>query len=211
VAPDTAITGVVEPYLERADSLAGLVVTTMASSLRKDPSGQYPMGNLIADAQRAVAGADVAIMNNGGIRGTGFAAGPVSYAQLFELQPFANGMVTVNVPGRVILQALEHAVSGDVPAAHVAGLMAHYDPARAAGSRITRVVMANGRPLDPDARYTVAMNDFMVTGGSGYTMFAGAEVTRLGSTDLEMLIEYLTSRPRPVAAPFGTRIEREGR
>ncbi|HEU4830284.1 MAG TPA: 5'-nucleotidase C-terminal domain-containing protein [Gemmatimonadales bacterium] len=207
VTPEPEIAAIVARYSRRSDSLAAEVITTLASSLRKDRSGQYPLGNLVADAQRSVTGADIAIMNNGGIRGTGLASGPVTYANLFELQPFANGMVTVRVPGSVVLQALEHAVSEGFPEAHVSGLMARYDSTRPRGSRIVEVRLAGGQRLSPSRQYTVAVNDFMVTGGSGFTMFRGARVQRTGRTDLEVLIEYLEGRKRPVTASFGNRIE----
>lgn len=207
VTPERGIAELVERYSRRSDSLAARVVTTLASSLRKDRSGQYPLGNLIADAQRSVTGADIAIMNNGGIRGTGLAAGPVSYGQLFELQPFANTMVTVRVPGSVVLQALEHAVAEGAPEAHVSGVSARYDPSRPRGARIVDARLNGGQPLSPTRQYTVAVNDFMVTGGSGFTMFGGARVQRTGKTDLEVLIEYLQSRKRPVTASFGNRLE----
>ena len=211
VTPEPDIAALVERYSRGSDSLAARIVTTLASSLRKDPSGQYPLGNLIADAQRRVTGADIAIMNNGGIRGTGLAAGPVSYARLFELQPFANTMVTVRVAGSVVLQALEHAVSEGRPEAHVSGITARYDPSRPRGSRIVDARLEGGQRLSPARQYTVALNDFMVTGGSGYTMFGGARVQRTGKTDLEVLIEYLQSRKRPVTASFGNRIAQVGR
>ena len=207
VTPDAAVAAIVDRYSRQSDSLGARVVTTLASSLRKDRSGQYPLGNLIADAQRSVTRADIAIMNNGGIRGTGLGAGPVTYAQLFELQPFANGMVTVRVPGAVVLRALEHAVSEGAPEAHIAGLSARYDSTRPRGSRIVDARLTGGQRLSATRQYTVALNDFMVTGGSGYTMFEGARVQRTGKTDLEVLIEYLTGRKRPVTASFGDRIQ----
>jgi 2',3'-cyclic-nucleotide 2'-phosphodiesterase/3'-nucleotidase/5'-nucleotidase len=207
VTPEAGIAAIVERYSRQSDSLAAQVVTTLASSLRKDRSRQYPLGNLIADAQRSVTRADIAIMNNGGIRGTGLAAGPVTYADLFELQPFANGMVTVRVSGAVVLRALEHAVSDGYPEAHVSGVTARYDSARPRGSRIVDARLEGGQRLAASRLYTVALNDFMVTGGSGYTMFEGARVQRTGKTDLEVLIEYLTSRKRPVTASFGDRIQ----
>ena len=207
VTPEAGIATIIARYSRLSDSLAARNVTTLASSLRKDGSGQYPLGNLIADAQRSVTGADIAIMNNGGIRGPGLAAGPVSYAQLFELQPFANNIVTVQVPGSVVLQALEHAVSERSPGAHVAGITARYDPSRPSGSRIVDARLAGGQRLSPARQYTVTLNDFMVTGGSGFTMFGGARVRRTGKTDLEVLIEYLESRKRPVTVSFGDRIE----
>jgi len=59
---------------------------------------QSPIGNLIADAQRAATGTDVAVMNNGGIRAD-LEAGEVTYGQLFEVQPFDNTLVRVTMVG----------------------------------------------------------------------------------------------------------------
>lgn len=208
VTPAADVAAIVERYRARSDTLASRVVVRLASTLRKDRSGQYPLGNLIADAQRTVARADIAIMNNGGIRGPGLTAGPLTYADLFELQPFANQLVTVRVSGAVVLRALEHALADGLPDAHVSGVTVRYDDTRPRGSRVVEARLAGGKPIRPAGRYTVALNDFMVGGGSGFTMFRGAEVTTLGLSDLDALIAYLTSRPQPVTVSFGDRIVR---
>ena len=88
---DATLDSIVAGYSRVADSLGTRVVARLADSLPKlSEQGQYPLGNLIADAQRAAARADIAIMNNGGIRGTGLPAGEVTYRHLYELQPFGN-------------------------------------------------------------------------------------------------------------------------
>lgn len=204
---DTALAALVARFSKVADSLADRVITRLAQPLPKgSESGQYALGNLIADAQRATLNADVAIMNNGGIRGRGLPAGPVTYGRLYELQPFGNGIVTVTVTGAILRQAIEHVLNADGTAAHISGLRVRYDPAKRRGHRITVLQLEDGRPVHSDSSYKVAINDYMAGGGSGYTMFVGQPARASGMTDLDALIEYLEKRPQPVEAPMVPRI-----
>jgi len=208
---DPALDSLVAEYGRTADSLGSRVIARLADSLPKQrEDGQYPLGNLIADAQRAAAGAQIAIMNNGGIRGSGLPAGELTYRHLFELQPFGNAIVVVTVPGRVVRAALEHAIERDGVSAHVSGVRAVYDPTRPGGRRLLRARLENGAPIRDGQRYTVAINDFMAGGGSGYRMFI-PYARRSAGLDLDALIEYLAVRPQPVTADPAPRMARVSR
>lgn len=135
-------------------------------------------GNLTVDAMRAETGADVAITNGGGIRGdTTYEPGTMMTRRdvLTEL-PFGNKTVMLEVTGADIRAALENGVSavedggGRFP--HVSGMTFTFDPAQAAGARVTEV-MVDGETLDDSATYSLATNDFMGAGGDGYSMFVG--------------------------------------
>ena len=52
-------------------------------------------------------------------------------------------------------------------------MMIEADLTREPGDRVTSVMIGDA-PLDPQATYTVATNDFMGRGGDGYGMFADA-------------------------------------
>ena len=206
VTPDSVEAVLVAGYRLRTDSLAAHPVAMLADSLvRLGHDGQYPLGNLIADAQRAMAHADVAIMNNGGIR-SDLPKGPVTYRDLFQLQPFGNNLVKARVKGSVIRAALEFAVKGGRPDAHIAGVTMVFDRTRPDGQRLVSVRLAGGRPLRDDRTYTLAVNDFMSTGGSGFTMLNGARWQSTGMTDLEALITWLGRQRGPVRADAALRI-----
>lgn len=139
------------------------------------------MGNLIADAQRAATGADIALANGGGIRGDRtYDAGTVLTRRdiLTEL-PFGNVTVETELPGSQVLAALENGVSqvekgaGRFP--QVSGITFAFDPSAPAGSRVSEV-MVGGAPLDLNKVYTVATNDYMLSGGDGYTALGGGKV-----------------------------------
>jgi 2',3'-cyclic-nucleotide 2'-phosphodiesterase (5'-nucleotidase family) len=139
------------------------------------------MGNLIADAMVDATGADLAIINGGGIRGDKEYAANIDLTRkdvLTEL-PFGNKTVLVELTGKQILEGLENGFSqiedgaGRFP--QVAGIKVVADPKAPKGKRVVSV-MVGDKPLDPAATYKVTTNDYMLTGGDGYTSFTGGKV-----------------------------------
>jgi 2',3'-cyclic-nucleotide 2'-phosphodiesterase (5'-nucleotidase family) len=201
---DPVVAGVVDTYVRRTAPLSNREVATLAVTLERK-GDQYALGNLIADAYRVAAGADVGIVNNGGIRAD-LAAGTVTWGQLFEVVPFQNFVVRLRVTGAVLRQALEHAVGAADARAHVSGVVVHVVPANPPGQRVTAVTLAGGRSLVDSAQYTLAVPDFMAAGGSGYAMLrVPAENT--GVVDLDALVAFLRGLPQPVRPPDDVRVD----
>jgi 5'-nucleotidase len=141
--------------------------------------------------------ADVGLVGNDGIR-AGLPAGPVTYSQLFEIQPSQNHLVKVTLSGARLRDVLEHAIDrGGRPTAHVAGVKVRYDP-RASKRRVRSMELSGGRKLRTDATYTLAVDDFLSAGGDGYTMLLGLPAEPGGMLDVEGLITYLRRLPQPV-------------
>ena len=151
---------------------------------------QYALGNLIADAQRAAGAGDVAVMNNGGIR-TDLRAGPITWGDVYEVQPFANRLVVVTLPGRALRRYLEALVAGRGIRYHLSGVTLTFDPTAPSGSRVRTIAMNDGRPLDDRRRYRLVMTDFLVAGGDGAALGPEAVVEELGVIDLDVLVTHL--------------------
>src|SRR2546423_12616702 len=117
IRPVPAIDSIVQRAVARVASLVNRQVANIPATLARQGS-QYPLGNLIADAQRWAAKGDVAIMNNGGIR-TDLRAGEATYGSLFEIQPFGNVLYALTMSGAQLRGLLE-AMLGKPPAAHPA-------------------------------------------------------------------------------------------
>jgi 5'-nucleotidase len=170
------------------------------------------LGNLVADAMRAETGSDVALINSGGIRGDRVhEPGPITRFEIVQLHPFGNVICTVAVPGRVLLDALNHAVSR-LPAAagqfpQVSGLSMHVDLNQAAGSRV-REVTVQGQPLDLKRTYTLALPDFVLLGGDGYKMFAGQKVLvgPASGTLMAVALEQYVTAQRELAPTIEGRV-----
>ncbi|MBP2305484.1 bifunctional metallophosphatase/5'-nucleotidase [Azospirillum melinis] len=185
VAPDPEVETVVEGYTRRLDSDLAAVIGTTTTELdsRKDVvrSREASMGNLIADALRDTLKADVAITNGGGIRADALhpAGSKLTRKDIFAELPFGNVGVLVEMSGQDLISTLEHGVSkveekaGRFP--QVSGLTMTYDPKAPAGRRVTSI-MVGGKPVDPQATYRVATNDYMLKGGDGYAAFPRSKV-----------------------------------
>jgi 2',3'-cyclic-nucleotide 2'-phosphodiesterase (5'-nucleotidase family) len=170
------------------------------------------MGDFVADAIREDAGTDIALVNSGSIRGSRvYPAGPITRRMLVEIHPFGNVICKVAVPGRVVLESLNNGVSrlpssaGQFP--QVSGLTMVVDRKQPAGDRV-RDVSVNGAPIDPNKTYTVAIPDFVIKGGDGYTMFANQRVLvgpEAGNLVVEALAKYVAAR-REIAPQIDGRI-----
>jgi len=180
---DAAMAALIKGYTDKLAADLQIVIgeTTTPLDARTAVVRQQEsaLGYYIADVMRAAVGADVTITNGGGIRSDAlFSAGPIRRRDVFAWLPFGNIVTKVAVRGAAVRAALENGVSqwqqvaGRFP--QVSGLQFTFNPDRPVGSRVLSVSVG-GRPLDDDATYAVATNDFMLRGGDGYTMFPAGQ------------------------------------
>ncbi|WP_419940083.1 bifunctional metallophosphatase/5'-nucleotidase [Candidatus Palauibacter sp.] len=205
VAPDPDVERLVASYSVDIAALVDRVIVELPEALPAPRDGDFPLGRIVADAQRHASAADVALMNNGGIRRS-LPAGPVTFADLFELQPFNNMLVRHTMTGAQLLRTLEYSVRDGEVDLHASGIVVRYDPAAPDGERILDVTLDDGSPLRPEDRYLITANDFIATGGGGYATFAEAEVIDPTEVaDLEALVAYLEAQPQPFPIPRAPR------
>jgi 5'-nucleotidase len=204
IVPDSQIAALVKQATARVASFVNRKVTEIATTLDREGS-QYPLGNLIADAQRWAGKGHIAIMNNGGIR-AGLPAGTATYGTLFEVQPFGNVLYSVKMTGSQLREYLERLVARDELRAHVSGVTIGYNPELPRGKRIVSLTFPAGRTLAEGAVYNVIVNDFLVTGGDNLAPPSGARPTPLNVVDLDALVGYLKTLRSPVRSPAEARI-----
>jgi 5'-nucleotidase / UDP-sugar diphosphatase len=183
VTPDPEVAAVVGRYEQQLSRELDVPLATTAVELDSRSAavrtGEAALGNLIADAMRASAHADVAITNGGGIRGAKvYAPGAtISRRDVLAELPFNNRLVVIDLAGADLRRAIENGL-GQWPNAagrfpQVSGIMAETDMSRPPGSRIT-AIRVGGEPLDNAKTCRVATNDFLPRGGDGYTMLRDA-------------------------------------
>ncbi len=141
------------------------------------------MGNLVADAmvdRLSDQGITIAIQNGGGLRAS-IDSGTVTMGEVLTVLPFQNTLASFQLKGSDIVAALENGVgqveegAGRFP--QVSGLKYTADLNKPAGSRITSVEVKEGDgfvAIDPNKVYGVATNNYMRSGGDGYSVFASA-------------------------------------
>jgi 2',3'-cyclic-nucleotide 2'-phosphodiesterase (5'-nucleotidase family) len=207
ITRDPAAAAIVASWTARVAGEFSQPVAVLSERLTRTGQ-QHALGNLIADAQRAAAGADVAVMNSGGIRAD-LAAGQITYGQIFEVQPFDNTLVRVTMRGADLRRYLQQIVARGRPNAHVSGASIVYSRDSAGAGRIDTLLVA-GRPVEDAASYTVSINDFMAAGGDGLGPPPAAIVEPLRILDRNALRDYLSRLPQPVDVPRTTRIRQAG-
>ena len=193
VEPDDKLQQLLESYSVRIDELAAETIAFIPDRLcRMDPGiareqscGDATQSDLHSVVSQAFLmqsrRADIALQNGGGVR-TDLPAGELSIAQVYQLLPFSNTLIHLEMTGAEIKQVLEDAIDysqtpggslGGYP--HGAGIRFDVDLTAAVNERVSQLeVMHQGQwqPMDLTQHYIVVTNSFIASGQDGWATFA---------------------------------------
>ena len=208
--------GIKEKYLQAEAYLDEEIGETLAELDGREESlgmGEANMGSFAADAMREKMVSDMAIINAGAFYPGGVVdKGPITRRQLFNLTPYDVILCKVKIMGHVLKDALEHGVSeygkDSDRFLHVSGIRYKADVSRAPGDRILDITVG-GKPLAPGKVYTLALNDYLLNGGGGYTMFKNAQklIGQLYGGPVASAIESVISDRKVIDPKVDGRIE----
>ena len=196
-------------------------ITTAHSEagVRDDRLRESTLGNLTADAwlwamnQEGRPGADIGIMNPGGLRAELLYGedGVVTLQEVSEVHPFANTMQVIDITGAQFVTLLEQQwqPAGASRPFLKLGLSSNvrytYDPDAPQGSKITGV-WYNGAPIDPAGTYTMASGQFLIEGGDNFTILReGTNKRDSGLIDTDAFIDYFDAN-----SPISPSYEKNG-
>jgi 2',3'-cyclic-nucleotide 2'-phosphodiesterase (5'-nucleotidase family) len=176
------------PYREKLSAEMNEVIGLASSSLEKG-TGESTLGNWVADAVLSQAELiahrffDFAICNSGGLRIPSLPAGPITRGQIFELMPFDNYLVTMQVPGTVVGQLFDHmAESGGWPISNGVSY-------EIKGQKAQNIIIKN-RQLDPDETYEFVLSDYLAEGGSNLDFLKAYPHQNLNIYYRDAIIEF---------------------
>ncbi|GGO68379.1 bifunctional metallophosphatase/5'-nucleotidase [Nonomuraea cavernae] len=225
VTPDPEISAFVQTWKDRVAPVANKPVGTISADLTNTaaPSGESPLGNLIADGQLAATrtggNAQIALMNPGGVRNSlnyagspaGEGDGVVTYGEAFAVQPFNNLMQVVTLTGAQLKTVLEQQFTGGPnnqaftkilqPSAN---LTYTYSRSAAWGAKVSDITI-DGTPVTDTQSIRVAVNNFLVGGGDAFLAFTEGTDVWSGPLDIDAFVEHL-GRNNPIAPPATNRI-----
>lgn len=198
--------GVLAPHLDRVREEASRPVGRLIEGISREGEDASALGNLITDQMREASQADLAFTNRGGIRGS-LREGVLLFEDVYQVLPFANSLVTVQLTGAQVLEALQTSISGRAGSRlEVSGAEVIY-ARRAEGKHEVLQVTVGGQPLDPARTYTVALNDFLADGKDGYPVFKQGKARRSTGRPLRaLLLSFLSSHSPYAPAPLDPRI-----
>lgn len=198
-----------------AITLCLLVWPAAARAMEKAPENpsevrETLMGDLVTDAMRTALGADAALINAGSL-GPGEPPETISPKTVDQIVPYGDDVVVlVKLTGADLLAALEKSAavlpkrfSGFL---QVSGISFTCDMNEKSGERISRLRI-NGKLINPEAVYTVALTDFLASGGSGYMSFKNGKVVEGREKTLEDIVLSSAQLTEDLADSVGSRIE----
>ncbi|MCX7694642.1 MAG: 5'-nucleotidase C-terminal domain-containing protein [Caloramator sp.] len=155
------------------DVKIGFTDKSLTRTQKQSPYGESYLGNWVTDVMRKKLNADVAFQNNGGIR-IDIPAGDITVGTIFYLMPFDNTLIKLEMTKTQLKAVLEQAFMDNGKGIQVSGLKVKYDPTRPSGDRVVDIVREDGKAIADAEKLVVVTNDFMATGGDGFTAFLSA-------------------------------------
>lgn len=211
---DVGLDAVIAPYSAKVRELM-TPLGKLVGVLKKGGMGAGSLGNFVADALRDRAQARLgkpvllAITNSGGLRKNEIVEGNITASDIFELLPFENALVTLDLSGEQLRRFL------DV-------ILSHRDAQ--SGARITYRInekkqneivsvrlggVGAEKEIDPKAVYTIVTIDYLVKRGGDYSVLQEAKnVMPLGLTMRDAVLDYVkaeTVAGRPIKSTLDGR------
>jgi 2',3'-cyclic-nucleotide 2'-phosphodiesterase (5'-nucleotidase family) len=216
---DPDVEKVIAPYAEKVRELSK-VIGRLEGGLSKTGVGAGSLGYFVTDGMRAQAKAKLgkpialAVVNAGGLRKNEIAAGELRASDIFELLPFENALVAVDLTGVQLAKLIQI-----VPRDAQAGARIHFkwneqDRAEFISGKL---VDENGKEqeIDPQKIYTIVTIDYLLrVGGGAYALLQEAKsTTPLNLTLREAILDYIkseTAAGRPIRATVDDRFVQIG-
>lgn len=171
IEEDAQVKKIIDEYSAQLDKsikqVIGRALVPLNGERQAVRNRETNLGDLIADVMRTAGKTDIAFINGGGIRAS-IDEGDITVEEVLTVLPYSNTLVTLELTGKQILTILtRHAglEPGDGAFLQVSGLAMEIKDKKVSALSIT------AKQLEMDKAYTVATNDFLASGGDGYTTF----------------------------------------
>lgn len=217
---NSLVEDVMESIVEKGERVIGRSLVTLpyvdANNARLSYISQTSIGDFCADACRVVLGADVAVVNGGGIRAS-IEKGEVTFNDLYSIFPFNNIACTAKITGAELLDAMEYAVSclpeGDgnfmqvsgmrfdvnctIPTPAMMGIDGMFSYVGKGARRVTNLQIFDSQrgvyeDVDSGREYTIAGYSYLLKDWGAAGIFRQVDVFNEDcGRDVDILVDYL--------------------
>ncbi|MGI8919975.1 MAG: 5'-nucleotidase C-terminal domain-containing protein [Pyrinomonadaceae bacterium] len=215
IPDDAAVERMLKPYSGKVRAL-NVVIGKLEGELRKSGIGAGSLGNFVTDGIRSQGSAKLgrpvllAVTNSGGLRKNTIAEGELRATDIFELMPFENALLQVELKGEDLLKLM--AVILDSRDAQSGAKIQYRMNGEKAELVSAKLIDSRGQEteIDPNATYSLITIDYLVNLASGrYSILQrGKNITPLGITLRDALMNYVkaeTAAGRPIRATLDSR------
>jgi 2',3'-cyclic-nucleotide 2'-phosphodiesterase (5'-nucleotidase family) len=215
---DPEVEKMLQTYAPRVRAL-NEVIGTLKGELKKGGIGAGSLGNFVADALRDRAQVKtgkpvlLAITNSGGLRKSSIAEGDLKAGDIFELLPFENALVTVDLTGEQLRRFLDVILENRDAQSGARITYRTNDKKENESVSVKLGSSGNEFEIDPKATYTIATIDYLVKRGGDYTILQeGKNLKPLGLTMRDAVLDYVkseTAAGRPIKSTLDGRFRSE--
>ncbi|MDU0813528.1 5'-nucleotidase C-terminal domain-containing protein [Bacillus siamensis] len=207
IKPDPNAAGILSKYEEKVKPIISETIGEAAHDITGGYSndGDTALGNLIADGMKAKMKSDFALMNGGGIR-DGIKKGPITWGDLYNVQPFGNVLTKLEIKGKDLREIINAQISPVYgPDYSISGFSYTWNPET---GKAIDMKMADGTDVQPEKGYTITVNQFMATAaGAKYGPIGKLGKNPVtGPEDLEATVDYVKSFSAPISYQTDGRI-----
>jgi len=160
ITPDPELVNEISKVEAKVDTLLEKVLAEALGDFKRSYNDESSMGDLITDCMRETAKTQIAFQNSGGIK-IAFPRGPIALRDLYEMLPFENTIVKVDLPGWKIENLIENSLSGRGSFLQASGINCTYSSDNPPGFRVIQIGVGD-EPIEWNCTYSVAVNDFML-------------------------------------------------
>lgn len=186
MVPDVTVTNMIAPYKVQLDTVMNEVIGNLENDLYKQKP-ESSLGNWVADVmldavKRDGYSADISVVNYGGLRVPSITAGPLTRGEIFELSPFDNMIMIVDIPGKILDTLFQRMAStGGWPVSRGVKM-------EISNKMLTSCLVLN-QPVDTNKIYKVATLDYVANGGDDMKCLIPLTRVQTGKILRDMLIE----------------------
>lgn len=165
-----------QPYVDKVDALLSEVIGKATDVFPNDDTRRMEtaLGDIVADSQKWFIDnqgmeCDFAFQNGGGIRAT-LGSGEIQKQTVYEVLPFDNSITLIELKGSDVTALFEKAAT-NIGAGAMAQVSKEVNVVFDSASKTLVDLTIDGKPVDPDKVYKVALNSYLAGSGDGYDVF----------------------------------------
>jgi len=183
---------------ETADKMSKKI-TSAAEEIPSYLDRESPLGALLAGCLQKWAKLDGVILNAASIR-SGLLQGDVMEYDVYKMYPYGDNITFLTLKGKILQQALQASMNTEGNFPQVSGLFVRY-VTLPAGKMIKQIRLNDGRILDPNKTYRVAVTDHILAGGFGHDEFINALEFKNTFVDARQIMRACLLRQKKIEVP----------
>lgn len=189
IDPDPKMVQVVEAATRKVQLQKKERIADFSADYQREYSTECPIGNMITDAMRHETGTEIAMQNSGGIQ-SDISSGEFTLGDLFNVLPFDNQVVTIDLSGSDLLELLTQSASRRRGILQVSGLTYSYAN-RSNDDYELKEALIDNESIIATRTYSVSTNSFLSDGGDNFLAFRNGRNLKYGRQQRDVVNDYL--------------------